>query len=51
MFGKYRSIVGDHTIKNGILATNIFKKLGGEWLMIQYHGSIVAKYVPPNISV
>jgi hypothetical protein len=44
------SIIGEHTIKSGILATNIFKKFDNEWLMIHHHGSTVTNYLPPNIS-
>ncbi|MBA3750806.1 MAG: nuclear transport factor 2 family protein [Nitrosopumilus sp.] len=45
------STTGEHIIKSGILATNIFKKFGNEWLMIHHHGSTVANYLPPNISL
>ncbi len=42
--------VGEYAIKSGILATNLFKKVKSEWLMILHHGSIVTDYMPPNIS-
>jgi hypothetical protein len=42
----------------GVIATNIFEQqnvknnyYNNEWLMIHHHGSVVANYIPPNISV
>ena len=40
----------EHAIKSGVLATNMFKKLESDWLMIHHHGSIVTNYLPPNVS-
>ena len=39
-----------HAFKFGVLATNVFKKLESDWLMIHHHGSTVTDYVPPNVS-
>jgi len=43
----------------GVIATNIFEEqnvknnsdYNNEWLMIHHHGSVVANYIPPNVSV
>jgi SnoaL-like protein len=47
-----------NTIKIGVIAANIFEQqnvknnyYNNEWLMIHHHGSVVANYIPPNISV
>ena len=47
-----------NTIKLGVITTNIFEQQNvknnyftNEWLMIHHHGSLVANYLPPNISV
>ncbi|HYO06998.1 MAG TPA: nuclear transport factor 2 family protein [Phototrophicaceae bacterium] len=45
-----KSTIYEHAIKSGVLATNIFKKLEGDWFMIHHHGSIVTNYLPPNVS-
>ncbi len=44
------STIYEHAIKSGVLATNIFKKLKGDWLMIHHNGSIETNYLPPNVS-
>lgn len=44
------STIHGQAIKSGVLATNIFKKLENDWLMIHHHGSIVTDYIPPNVS-
>ena len=51
-------IDNQNTIKMGVIATNIFEQqnvknnyYNNEWLMIHHHGSVVANYIPPNISV
>ncbi len=44
------STIYEHAIKSGVLATNIFKKLESDRLMIHHHGSMVTNYVPPNVS-
>jgi hypothetical protein len=49
----------ENTITMGVIATNIFEQqnvkknndYNNEWLMIHHHGSVVANYIPPNISV
>lgn len=51
-------IDNQNTIKMGVIATNIFEQqnvknnyYNNEWLMIHHHGSVVANYIPPNLSV
>ncbi len=49
----------ENTITMGVIATNIFEQqnvkknndYNNEWLMIHHHCSVVANYIPPNISV
>jgi ketosteroid isomerase-like protein len=43
-------------VRTGVLATNIFEKQNvnnkkNEWLMVHHHGSTVANYMLPNVSV
>lgn len=35
------------TSRYGFLATNIFRREGGGWLMVHHQGSPVSNYVPP----
>ena len=51
-------IEDENTIRMGVIATNIFEKqnlnnhiYNNEWLMIHHHGSAVANYAAPNVSV
>jgi hypothetical protein len=44
--------------RTGVIATNIFEKqhvnnnkYNNEWLMVHHHGSSVANYMPPNVTV
>lgn len=47
--------VGNRKTTFGVIATNIFERFtssdGQEWRMIHHHGSMVANYMPPNISI
>jgi hypothetical protein len=53
------SIIEDENrIRMGVIATNIFEKQNvnnnknnNDWLMIHHHGSTVANYMAPNVSV
>jgi ketosteroid isomerase-like protein len=52
------SIIQDeNSIRLGVIATNIFEKQNlnnknnNDWLMVHHHGSAVANYMAPNISV
>lgn len=52
------SIIKDeNSIRLGVIATNIFEKQNvnnknnNDWLMVHHHGSAVANYMPPNVSV
>lgn len=53
------SVIGDkNSIRMGVIATNIFEKQNinnnknnNEWLMVHHHGSTVANYMPPNVSL
>ena len=52
------SIIEDeNSIRLGVIATNIFEKQNvnnknnNEWLMVHHHGSSVANYMAPNVSV
>jgi hypothetical protein len=52
------SIIEDeNSIKLGVIATNIFEKQNvknknnNDWLMVHHHGSAVANYMAPNVSV
>ena len=53
------SIIEDgNSIRMGVIATNIFEKQNvnsnkydNQWLMIHHHGSSVANYMAPNVSV
>lgn len=52
------SIIEDeNSIRLGVIATNIFEKQNvnnknnNDWLMIRHHGSAVANYMAPNVSV
>jgi len=47
-------IEDENRIRMGVTATNIFEKQNvnnNEWLMIHHHGSAVANYTAPNVSV
>jgi ketosteroid isomerase-like protein len=44
------NVVDGQEVKFGVLATNIFERQNGKWLMIHHHGSTVTNYLPPNIS-
>lgn len=51
-------IENKNIVRTGIIATNIFEKqnvnnnkYNNEWLMVHHHGSTVANYMPPNVSV
>ena len=52
-------IEDENRIRMGVIATNIFEKqnvnnsnkYNNEWLMIHHHGSGVANYTAPNVSV
>ena len=52
-------IDNENSIRMGIIATNIFEQQNVKnnnnynkiWLMIHHHGSTVANYIPPNVSV
>jgi hypothetical protein len=52
------SIIEDeNSIRLGVIATNIFEKQNvnnknnNDWLMVHHHGSAVANYMTPNVSV
>ena len=52
------SIIEDeNSIRLGVIATNIFEKQSvnnknnKDWLMVHHHGSAVANYMAPNVSV
>ncbi len=49
------STVGSRRTKFGVIATNVFEQFasrnGQAWRMIHHHGSPVANYMPPNISI
>ena len=52
------SIIEDeNSIRLGVISTNIFEnqnvnnKNNNEWLMVHHHGSTVANYMAPNVSV
>jgi hypothetical protein len=53
------SVIEDESrIRMGVIATNIFEKqnvntnkYNYEWLLIHHHGSAVANYMAPNVSV
>jgi hypothetical protein len=52
------SIIEDeNSIRLGVIATNIFEKQNlnnknnNDWLMVHHHGSAVANYMAPNVSV
>jgi hypothetical protein len=55
------SVIGDeneNSIRMGVIATNIFEKhnvnnnkYNNKWLLIHHHGSAVANYMAPNVSV
>ena len=36
--------------KIGIIATNIYERYKGRWLLIHHQGSYLSNYMPPNIS-
>jgi hypothetical protein len=47
-----------NSVRMGVIATNIFEKqnvnnnkYNNQWLMIHHHGSAVANYMVPNVSV
>jgi ketosteroid isomerase-like protein len=51
-------IEDENRIRMGVTATNVFEKQNvnnhksnNEWLMIHHHGSTVANYMAPNVSV
>jgi len=51
-------IEDENRIRMDVIATNVFEKQNvnnhksnNEWLMIHHHGSIVANYMAPNVSV
>jgi hypothetical protein len=51
-------IEDENRIRMGVIATNIFEKqnvnshkYNNDWLMIHHHGSAVANYTAPNVSV
>ena len=51
-------IEDENSIRMGVIATNIFEKQNvnnnknnNEWLMVHHHGSAVANYMAPNVSV
>jgi SnoaL-like domain len=52
-------IDNENSIRMGIIATNFFEQQNVKnynnynkiWLMIHHHGSVVANYMPPNVSV
>ncbi len=51
------SVIEDR-IRMGVIATNIFEKQNvnnhsykNEWLMVHHHGSTVANYMEPNVTV
>ncbi len=51
-------IEDENSIRMGVIATNIFEKKNvnnhsykNEWLMIHHHGSSVANYIAPNVTV
>ena len=47
----------ENSIRMGVIATNIFEKQNvnnkknNDWLMVHHHGSAVANYMSPNVSV
>jgi hypothetical protein len=49
----------ENSVRMGVIATNIFEKQNvninnksnNEWLLIHHHGSAVANYMAPNVSV
>ena len=47
----------ENSIKLGVIATNIFEKQNvnnknnSDWLLIHHHGSALANYMAPNVSV
>ena len=53
------SVIEDESrIRMGVIATNIFEKqnvnsnkYNYEWLLIHHHGSAVANYIAPNVSI
>jgi len=52
------AIEDENSIRMGVIATNIFEKKNvnkhsykNEWLMIHHHGSSVANYIAPNVTV
>ena len=52
------SIIEDeNSIRLGVIATNIFEKQDvnnknkNDWLIVNHHGSAVANYMAPNVSV
>jgi SnoaL-like protein len=52
------SIIEDeNSIRLGVIATNIFEKQNlnnknnNDWVMVHHHGSAVANYMAPNVSV
>lgn len=52
-------IDNENSLRTGVIATNIFEhnlkrtlsNTNNQWLMIHHHGSSIANYIPPNISV
>jgi SnoaL-like domain len=51
-------IENENSIRLGVIATNIFEKQNvnnnknnNDWLMVHHHGSAVANYMAPNVSV
>jgi len=52
-------IDNENSLRTGIIATNVFEHnlkrtvsiTNNQWLMIHHHGSSIANYIPPNISV
>ena len=51
-------IADKNSIRMGVIATNIFEKQNinynknnNEWLMVHHHGSTIANYMPPNVSL
>jgi hypothetical protein len=53
------SVIDDeNSVRTGVIATNIFEKqnvhknkYNNEWLLIHHHGSAVANYMAPNVSI
>jgi len=47
----------ENSVRMGVIATNIFEKQNlnnknnNDWLMVHHHGSAVANYMAPNVSV